>query len=621
MFSAKIFSLLRHSYWPFLVLIALSLSFQAGLSKSPPADIKFPLSNPSNPNLQAAVHDVNKVHLVITNKGQLGWNGKIWDSVAQRGGSCLYPYPANIENLYAGGIWVGAIVGDDTLVSTGFSDYPNINELWPDPSPGGAITRRSIMNGDPGAKSDLDLTAVYTDTLTDPILVTPDPFDNRPHRPLGIKITQNSHTWSDPLADDIVIFDMQIGNIGSNHLESLYVGIFVDGDVFRYPNVTGYNDDLCGYRKLIKSFQGCNFIDTLNLAWLSDNNGLDEGDDCYFTNDRPTSVMGIRIIRAPSDSMKTSFNWWINNTNPSLDFGPRQIGTSTDPFRDFGYGLGTPVGDANKYYIMSHPEVDYDQHSITASNPGWLPPPSNALEIIDGADTRYLLSLGPFDLLPGEMLPFAFAYIGGEHFLDQFCYVHPAFGWGWYDLLDFDDIAKNAVMAGWIYDNPGVDTDGDGYLGKYRICVHDSTLVIDTLELDPSVIETTVVYTSADTFYYEGDGIPDLKMPKIPTDIPSPEPSLLLPNTYLVDQNYPNPFNPSTTISFELPRREEVALTIYNIMGQLVRKIDIGTKPAGRYSVVWDGNNSAGLPVASGIYFYRIDAGSFTASKKMVLLK
>jgi hypothetical protein len=94
-----------------------------------------------------------------------------------------------------------------------------------------------------------------------------------------------------------------------------------------------------------------------------------------------------------------------------------------------------------------------------------------------------------------------------------------------------------------------------------------------------------------------------------------------LPADYAVRQNYPNPFNPSTRIDFTIPKREHVTITIYNLLGQRVATIVDETKPAGEYSVVWDGRDKFGQSVASGIYYYRLQAGDITKSKKMVLLK
>jgi len=94
-----------------------------------------------------------------------------------------------------------------------------------------------------------------------------------------------------------------------------------------------------------------------------------------------------------------------------------------------------------------------------------------------------------------------------------------------------------------------------------------------------------------------------------------------LPTEFALDQNYPNPFNPNTTIKFALPVASEVELNIYNILGQKVKSLVGGHLEAGYYSLVWDGTNSGGVAVASGVYFYRIKAGEFTQSKKMILIK
>ena len=87
-------------------------------------------------------------------------------------------------------------------------------------------------------------------------------------------------------------------------------------------------------------------------------------------------------------------------------------------------------------------------------------------------------------------------------------------------------------------------------------------------------------------------------------------------------QNYPNPFNPSTAISFYLPAACRVTLEIYDSSGRLVRRIlDGERRPAGRHSVDWRGTDARGGAVSSGVYFYRLEAGKQTTSKKMVLLK
>lgn len=101
----------------------------------------------------------------------------------------------------------------------------------------------------------------------------------------------------------------------------------------------------------------------------------------------------------------------------------------------------------------------------------------------------------------------------------------------------------------------------------------------------------------------------------------------VLPVEYALLPNYPNPFNPSTTIQYDLPQASEITLTIYNMLGQQVRTLVQQSQPAGRHSSVWDGLDADGLPVSSGIYFYRLSARSsatatpFSRVQKMMLMK
>ncbi len=93
-----------------------------------------------------------------------------------------------------------------------------------------------------------------------------------------------------------------------------------------------------------------------------------------------------------------------------------------------------------------------------------------------------------------------------------------------------------------------------------------------------------------------------------------------LPAGFELGQNYPNPFNPTTTIELALPVATDWSLSIYNINGSLVNRFT-GSNEAGTVKVEWDGTGSSGGQVASGVYIYRLDAGSFNDTKKMILLK
>jgi hypothetical protein len=108
----------------------------------------------------------------------------------------------------------------------------------------------------------------------------------------------------------------------------------------------------------------------------------------------------------------------------------------------------------------------------------------------------------------------------------------------------------------------------------------------------------------------------------ISTGIGDPNPILgMQPNEYVLSQNYPNPFNPSTTIRFTLPEKAHVKLVIYNIMGQRIRTLIDVEKKADTYRTTWDGRDSFGNLVATGVYFYQLDTKNSVITKKMLLIK
>ena len=102
--------------------------------------------------------------------------------------------------------------------------------------------------------------------------------------------------------------------------------------------------------------------------------------------------------------------------------------------------------------------------------------------------------------------------------------------------------------------------------------------------------------------------------------------TLLLPKETALLANYPNPFNPETWIPYQLATPADVTLTIYAVDGTLVRTLSLGHQAAGRYqsrsrAAYWEGRNAVGEPVASGVYFYTLTAGEYSATRKMLILK
>jgi hypothetical protein len=459
-----------------------------------------------DPAYAIVTHDVGRLRLAVTNKGVFGtgFTGQtgITDYfTGQLVPSLEFPKGSNSKYIFAGCFWIGAVVGSDTLVSVGADGWHLDQEFNPDSPPLGNMVYRSII--DPakpeyeGAVSEQDFLCIYYDTCRNcPGGTGLDYLDNRTHLPLNIEVTQTSYAWSYEYAEDFVLFDYGIRNIGTRRLSDVYMGLYVDAEVHDRGVVgpVGWEDDISGFVRTAPAWylpRQCPDNEVINVAWLADN----DGDlNTSIPNGQVPHVTGMRIVRTPSDSLQLSFNWWISNGNPELDFGPQ----ARKSYRDFQTGgQGTPEGDRNKYHVLSNGEFDYDQvftASISPLDETWLPPnPQVAADLADGYDTRYLLSFGPFDIEPGQSLPISFAYVAGENLhhvagnLDNL----PDQPEVYYSNLDFSDLAVNAVWADWIYDNPGVDTDSDGYAGVAYPC----TLAPDNIQM----------------IWRKGDGVPDFK--------------------------------------------------------------------------------------------------------------
>jgi hypothetical protein len=145
--------------------------------------------------------------------------------------------------------------------------------------------------------------------------------------------------------------------------------------------------------------------------------------------------------------------------------------------------------------------------------------------------------------------------------------------------------------------------------------------------LVPGADSTVIVTPPADTVYYrisvlDSDGYASgysqaASASGDATAIDNP----VVRHRFRLRQNVPNPFNPQTRISFELPSRVSVTLTVFDVDGRLVKTLVNGTKGPGTFTATWQGKNDNGEPVASGVYFYRLQAGRYVQTKKMVFLK
>ena len=95
----------------------------------------------------------------------------------------------------------------------------------------------------------------------------------------------------------------------------------------------------------------------------------------------------------------------------------------------------------------------------------------------------------------------------------------------------------------------------------------------------------------------------------------------LIPDEFTLYANYPNPFNPTTTISYDLPEQAQVTLGIYDLLGKKIKTLVNQSQDAGNKIAMWDGTDDLGRQVSAGVYLYQIQAGEFTQTRKMLLLK
>ena len=458
--------------------------------------------NQLQPVMETCTHTCNKMAFGVTNQGMFGSEGgsRTDCETGQYARSCEYPAGFGIEYLYAGALWIGAVVNDDSLVSTGLDGWQFCYELYS--CAGGVecgIQRKSNNpsdpNYDPTAISNQDMVAVYTDTLSDPIYTGWDYF-GREHTPLDIRVRQTSYCWSLPIAEDFIIIHYDIENIGESMLEDVFLGVYVDADVGHLFEVRDrYLDDLTGFRDLTPSQTASGQFDTINLAWAVDNDG--DPMELSYGIFSARSATGLSILQTPEEDYTLSYNWWTSSAAPRFDWGP-----GLDNGRIFGTGgAGTPEGDENKYYLLSNGEIDYDQvfTAIDYTQEGWLPPPPMALWIATGADIKYLLSAGPFEIAPGQSVPFTVAYVAGERFHNDPLNYTPNLEEqydpiAYTENIDLTDLSRNVITARSVFDNPGIDTDNDGDAGQFWI-----------------ITDTVAGRVRVDTVYYRGDGVPDLR--------------------------------------------------------------------------------------------------------------
>ena len=491
-----------------------------------------------------AVHSINELELAVSNRGVLGkplrpqlfeevdcFTGQIFRNGA------IFPRGSRRNFLEAIDLWIGAQRVGGPKVSTGRFDWFQLGwygEMLP-PSPPGDIARRSTINrfGGPDsiAISEEDITCLYTDS-SGLYSIVGHPLDTVHHDALGVTVTQVSSGWSIQYAEDFIIVDLRIRNTGRETLNKVYVGLHILPDA-NLAHPFRPHCQFAGFiTRLSRSFAsvfGCGFRDSLDLAWHAQRSGsphagqwqreisYDPLDLCYQGSTR--GALGVLPLRMPHEGLVLRYNWWGN-----LYWDHVYVEATKDPsipaYRDSPYHLSS---DKERYRMLSAAEADYPSYFAaevaTSVYTEWNRLPldaanGTALSLVP----EMLLSWGPLTLRAGAEIPFTFAVVGGENVhVDVDNYHNLPQQPGAYEAgLDLSDLAANARSAACVYDNPGVDTDGDGYFGEFRVCLRDSTLV-----------NGNWVTGGADTQWYKGDGIPDFQ-----ASLPPPAPVVWVTPTF-----------------------------------------------------------------------------------------
>ncbi len=184
-------------------------------------------------------------------------------------------------------------------------------------------------------------------------------------------------------------------------------------------------------------------------------------------------------------------------------------------------------------------------------------------------------------------------------------------------VIAFSTVAGNSIAA------------GSGKLFDVVFDINTNAFTVPaageaTVDLLLGLVQVKLTSSTGSSLGVEAVGATASLDYRVPNEGEGTGPGATLPRAFSLQQNHPNPFNPSTTINYQIPDdvgSVRFSLNVYDIRGRQVRTLDEGMKGAGTYSVFWDGTDSRGRQVSSGVYFYRFVSSEYNATRKMIMLK
>ena len=620
---------MSNRYYPRATLVAvagLSLLIQASLQI---VSAQTPLPKPKPGDLPqgilvldgSPVHDVGELWSHVSNWGQIGsmpGAGQPFSNAP----SAEWPGGSKVEYLWVAGLWVGSVVNGVPAVSTAayqiefrpssslldvvyYSAFGSTggNRI---PSPnadddGDGSLDEDVLDGfdnDLDGEIDEDYAAI-SDQMLSRRFRDDDPgiFQIYPnHIAQHLAVHEESYQFDDPDFDDFVGFTLTIKNDGVETLEDVYIGLFADGDVGHRDTPNYWEDDAIAFERGILVDHGAHGSQTYDFAYWYDVDGDAGQADRYC---------GIVML---DQGVVTYANF---AGNVSFEDG------------------GDPTNDFERYELMSSQTIERD---ATVAR-----------------DYRTLIAIGPWETIaPGQTVTISFALVIADRNL-EFVNVQKAalaYHGQWFDLDN----------------NPATGIDGKEHQEHWYLPT-DNPLPIAFTHFKASAVDITTVKIEWQTNADEGIvGFELFRVVGMSTEPVRVTPGLIAADqhafldksvtpgehysyflvahgtsgnqyisqteevtvpfaTLALRQNAPNPFQQSTSIGVSLAERGDMHLAVYDVSGRRVATVVSGVRDAGEHNFDWNGTDDAGNRVGAGVYFYRLETGKQSLTKKLVLMR
>jgi len=560
------------------------------------------------------------------------------------------------------------------IVYTSAEGAPGGNRLpWPnaDDDSDGQIDEDPLdgHDNDSDGQIDEDFAAIsdqmfarwYTDDQPEAIQIYPQ------HNPLGIMVREHTYQWADDEFDDFIGFDYEITNIGNDVLDDLYVGLFVDGDVGSRSTPNYWEDDICGYRYFPVVCTPYGPV-AVGYAYVCDGSGgscigvqiLDHSTD-------PTGQLAPPEVRWTTVANFSGDVPFEEGGDPTNDFEryelmssetierdgtvPRdyRVLVSTGPFAELAPGetlrlsvalVAMPTANSTENpsraataYRGQWFDLDEDPTTGVMGRETPVPGPVQGI-VVDPCRPPYDQ---PIDW-PSRDPIWINADCEEEAFFKTVCGYTEADSVLFRTGAGGKEYQAHWMLPGSLPPTPvaisrfDARTEGSAVRLEWQTWADEEIIGFELLRAEGAGELRTLAggTLSGDSRAYVDRSVaPGARYDYVLVahgasgwTATSPRTSVTVPAAGLaLSQSAPNPFHASTTIAFTLPERATVDLAVYDVAGRRVATLATGVRPAGTHEVEWNGTDSAGRRVGTGVYFCKLDAGGRSVTRKIAVLR